>query len=111
MARPDANEGSAFTSRAMSALTAIAFWTIWPSFGAGPYLFATGEMAGFPGSVLGADYARTMIALKSGQTRAFSLASAEGLIGFPSFHTVMVILTVYATRAISWACVGHVAWP
>ena len=31
---------------------------------------------------------------------AVTLADAEGLIGFPSYHTVMAILTTYAVRGI-----------
>lgn len=89
-----------------AALAAIGFWAVFPSFGAGPHLYATGEMTSFPGAMLGEDYARTMLALKAGQIRDFSLSQAEGLIGFPSFHTVMAVLTVHAVRGVR-----RVFWP
>ena len=94
----------------VSLIVTIAIWTAFPSFGAGPHLYATGQMTAFPGAVLGDDYARLMMALKSGQIRDFSLADAEGLIGFPSYHTVMALLTVYAMRGVRYAFWPMVAW-
>jgi PAP2 superfamily len=84
----------------LSLVMTIAIWVAMPSFGAGPHLYATGQMTSFPGAVLGDEYARLMLALKAGQIREFSLADAEGLIGFPSYHTVMAALTVYAVRGV-----------
>jgi PAP2 superfamily len=94
----------------VSLIMTIAIWTAFPSFGAGPHLYATGQMTSFPGAVLGDDYARLMMALKSGQIRAFSLSDAEGLIGFPSYHTVMALLTVYAVRGVRYAFWPMVVW-
>jgi PAP2 superfamily len=94
----------------VSLILTIAIWTAFPSFGAGPHLYATGQMTAFPGAVLGEDYARLMMALKSGQIREFSLSNAEGLIGFPSYHTVMALLTVYAMRGVRTAFWPMVAW-
>ena len=94
----------------VSLIVTIAVWAAFPSFGAGPHLYATGQMTSFPGAVLGDDYARLMMALKSGQIRDFSLADAEGLIGFPSYHTVMALLTVYAMRGVRTAFWPMLAW-
>lgn len=90
----------------VSLLLTIGVWALFPSFGAGPHLYASGQMTDFPGAVLGTDYARLMMALKAGQIRDFSLSDAEGLIGFPSYHTVMAVLIVYAVRGIR-----RVFWP
>lgn len=94
----------------LSLVVTIAVWTAFPSFGAAPHLYATGAMTEFPGAVLGADYARLMLALKSGAIRDFSLADAEGLIGFPSYHTVMALLTVYAVRGIRRLFLPVLVW-
>jgi hypothetical protein len=94
----------------VSLIVTIAIWAAFPSFGAGPHLYTTGQMTEFPGAVLGGDYARLMMALKSGQVREFSLSNAEGLIGFPSYHTVMALLTAYAMRGVRYAFWPLVAW-
>jgi membrane-associated phospholipid phosphatase len=84
----------------LAAVATVVFWAIFPSFGAGTYLFSLGEITDLPGAAVNKQIVQTLLALKSGEITTFSLAALEGLIAFPSFHTVMAILTVHAVRNI-----------
>ena len=41
--------------------------------------------------------------IRSGQWTVFDLSRAEGIVNFPSFHTTLAILFVYAVRRHGWA--------
>lgn len=55
---------------------------------------------------VGHSFVADLLALQNGTFRQFDLLSAEGLIAFPSFHTVMGLLFVYAVRDVR-----GVFWP
>lgn len=94
----------------VAALCTIAFWAAFPAFGAGTYLYSIGVVKEFPGSVVGLDVVKLLLALKSGEITHFSLANAEGLIAFPSFHTAMALLSVSAVVTLRWLFWPVLAW-
>ena len=76
---------------------------LFPSFGALPYHYAQGMAQ--PDFVLAMSKqdALELMALHSGVVPQLRFDQLTGLIGCPSFHTVMAILTVHALRRVPWA--------
>ena len=99
-----------FLSFILAAGITIGFWAAFPSFGAAAHLFQLGVVTDLPSAVVGRDYVETLLALKAGQHTHIVLAEMKGLIAFPSFHTVMAVLTVYAAAAIPRLLWPVVAW-
>lgn len=52
---------------------------------------------------VGQSFLQDLRALQDGTFTVFNLATAHGIITFPSYHTVMGILFVYAVRDVRWA--------
>jgi hypothetical protein len=50
------------------------------------------------GGLVGDPYLRDLVALRDGHPSAFDLARLQGIVSFPSFHTVLAILLVWAHR-------------
>ncbi|MEK4034378.1 phosphatase PAP2 family protein [Methylocystis sp. IM3] len=78
-----------------SALT-IAIWTAFPSFGALPLRYAQGFAEPAFHLAMTRDEALTLLSLHAGPTPTLNLDGLTGLIGCPSFHTSLAILSVYA---------------
>ncbi len=78
-----------------SALT-ILLWTAFPSFGALPLHYSQGlpDPAFF--LAMTKEEALKLLSLHAGPTPVLRLEELTGLIGCPSFHTALAILTVYA---------------
>jgi PAP2 superfamily len=51
---------------------------------------------------IGTDWMTTLIMLRSGELAAFDFSHVQGIISFPSFHTTLAILLVYAVRHHRW---------
>jgi hypothetical protein len=49
-------------------------------------------------------YVADVLALLRGGPLMFTLARMQGIVCFPSFHTVLAILVVYAHRGVRWLC-------
>lgn len=99
-----------FVAFMLAAAATIGFWAFYPSFGAATYLLATGMVKVLPGAIVDAAYAKSLIALKAGAMPHIVLGEMKGLIAFPSFHTVMAALTVYAAAALPRALWPVAAW-
>lgn len=52
---------------------------------------------------IGTDWMKTLIMIRSGEWTSLDFSHIEGIISFPSFHTTLAILLVYAVRHHSWA--------
>jgi len=78
-----------------SALT-IAVWTAFPSFGALPLHYAQGLTEPGFDLAMSKQEALKLLALHAGPTPTLRMEDFTGLIGCPSFHTALAILTVYA---------------
>ena len=89
-----------FLAFILAAAVTIGFWAAFPSFGAATHLFSTGAIVDLTGATVDRNYVQTLLALKAGLTPHIEMAQMKGLIAFPSFHTVMAVLTVYAAAAV-----------
>lgn len=74
----------------------IAFWVLFPSFGALPLRYALGLPD--PGFTLAMSkkVAMQQLALHAGPLPPLRFEDLTGYVGFPSFHTVVAILTIQA---------------
>ncbi len=99
-----------FLAFILAAAITITFWAIFPSFGAATHLFSTGAVVDLSGATVDLDYVKVLLDLKAGLTPHIVMAQMKGLIAFPSFHTVMAVLTVYAAAAIPRALWPVVGW-
>ncbi|NLH82516.1 MAG: hypothetical protein GX458_16970 [Phyllobacteriaceae bacterium] len=91
----------------VGALISVAVWCVYPSFGALPHAYA-GGMADAPFDLaMDPAYARSLLAHHAGDVPTLRFDRLIGLIGCPSFHTVMAITTVWAVRDVRF--VGPVA--
>jgi hypothetical protein len=78
-----------------SAIT-IGIWIAFPSYGALPLRYAQGLPAPPFELAMSQDEALKLLALHAGSTPTLRLDGVTGLIGCPSFHTVLALLTVFA---------------
>lgn len=99
-----------FLAFILAAAVTIGFWAAFPSFGAATHLISTGAIKSLPGAIVDVDYARTLLALKAGKLPHIVMEEMKGLIAFPSFHTVMAVLTVYAAAAVPRVLAPALAW-
>ena len=52
---------------------------------------------------IGTGWMETLLMIRNGEWTAFDFSDVEGIISFPSFHTTLAILFVYAARHHRWA--------
>jgi membrane-associated phospholipid phosphatase len=94
----------------IATLLTLAFWAFFPSFGAATYLVSTGQVTELPGATVGRNFALVLLALKSGALNEMFLQDLKGLVAFPSLHTVMALLPLYAVRKIRVVFWPALAW-
>ena len=51
---------------------------------------------------IGTDWMKTLMMIRDGEWADFDFSHVEGIISFPSFHTTLAILLVYAARHHRW---------
>lgn len=85
-----------------SALT-IAIWTAFPNFGALPLHYAQGLADPSFDLVMTKEEAHRLLALHAGPTPVLKMSELTGLIGCPSFHTALAMLTTYALWSVPYA--------
>lgn len=86
-----------------SSVITIALWTAFPSFGALPLRYAQGLPEPTFFLAMTKDAALKLLSLHAGPTPVLRLEDLTGLIGCPSFHTALAILTVYALWGTPYA--------
>ncbi len=94
----------------MSSALTIALWTAFPSFGALPLHYAQGLAEPTFYLAMTKDEALKLLALHAGPTPTLRLDELTGLIGCPSFHTALAILTIYAMWGTPYAGTIAIAW-
>ena len=52
---------------------------------------------------IGTGWMKTLMMIRNGEWTAFDCSHVQGIISFPSFHTTLAILLVYAVRHHRWA--------
>ena len=82
----------------VGALISVAVWCVHPSFGALPLAYARGMTDAPFDLAMEPTYARALLAHHAGDIPTLRFDRLVGLIGCPSFHTVMAALTVWALR-------------
>jgi hypothetical protein len=85
---------------AIGAGIAIGFWTLFPSFGAFAVYHLPEQVALKANAALNGNYARELSGLLAHGPGRIGPREVKGLIGFPSFHTVMALLTIWYARKL-----------
>ncbi|MGN6514815.1 MAG: phosphatase PAP2 family protein [Rhizomicrobium sp.] len=91
------------------AVIAIGFWTLFPSFGAFAIYHLPATLAAKADAALDGNYARDLVSLLRHGPGRIDPWQVKGLIGFPSFHTVMALLTAWYARnlpGLRWIALG-----
>lgn len=82
----------------VGALISVAVWSVFPSFGALPHAYASGMVDAPFDLAMDPAYARALLAHHAGVIPTLRFDGLVGLIGCPSFHTVMAVTTMWALR-------------
>jgi hypothetical protein len=90
----------------IAALLTVAFWTIFPSFGAFAYFWQADPTFSDRGLLVDAPYARELFELRAGAIDTLSIDELIGLIAFPSFHTAIAVLATYYLWPVRFAGVA-----
>ncbi|MBV8799649.1 MAG: phosphatase PAP2 family protein [Alphaproteobacteria bacterium] len=93
-------------SVAIGAGVTVFLWTLYPSFGAFSVYHLPAAIASHLDLALDGKYANDLVHLLHDGPGLISPRSARGLIGFPSFHGALAMLTTYYG-----ARVRHLKWP
>ncbi|SDR48335.1 phosphatase PAP2 family protein [Pseudovibrio sp. Tun.PSC04-5.I4] len=80
----------------ISSLITILFWAMYPLFGSFVYYSLTDEVSAIPGLVVDRANVDQILQYRSNNWDTLRMDRLTGLIAFPSFHTVMAVLTIYA---------------
>jgi PAP2 superfamily len=89
----------------IGALLTFIIWSFFPSFGATSIHDLPKEVLGRMPIAVNPQYGQELVRLGIEGTKHISPANVLGLIGFPSFHTVMALMSVVFLRQIK------IAWP
>jgi membrane-associated phospholipid phosphatase len=94
---------------AAGAAIAIGVWTVAPSFGAFSVYELPANVSRHLVLALDGSYAHQLIHLLANGPGRIAPSSAQGLIGFPSYHAVLALLVVWYARklaVIRWVALG-----
>lgn len=84
----------------LGAIAVVATWCLFPSFGALPLAYERG-MADAPFHLaMDRAYAEALVAYHGGALPVLRFETLVGLVGCPSFHTTMAVLTAWALRDV-----------
>ena len=83
----------------IGAILAIAVSTAFPSAGALVY-YKPDQSGVLVRPIVDLAYKATFFDLRAGRIHSFSLSSLKGLIAFPSYHAVLCVVTLLATRGM-----------
>lgn len=88
----------------------LSIWAIYPSFGAATYTITAGLAEGFPNLTSVLPFVKPQLALLSGQMTTIEISEITGIVGAPSYHTVMALVSTYAFKDRGIWFVGAAAW-
>jgi hypothetical protein len=94
---------------ALGAALTVAFWTVFPSFGAFSVYELPRAVSAHISLSLDQHYADALVQLLANGPGRISPTDVKGLIGFPSFHAAMALLVVWYGRtlpAIRWPLIA-----
>jgi len=95
---------------AVGAALTIAFWTLFPSFGAFSVYELPRSISAHLSLSLDQHYAHDLVQLLVNGPGRISPRDVKGLIGFPSFHAAMAVLVVWYGRTVPYARWPLVVW-
>lgn len=84
-----------------SGLVTIGFWALFPTFGTSTLFNISGEIEQAAKPLVGSAYGAELLRLGTEGPKYITPEDIEGLVAFPSFHTILAILTLYAARTSS----------
>ncbi|WP_157019759.1 phosphatase PAP2 family protein [Mesorhizobium xinjiangense] len=84
----------------LGAILTIGIWTIAPSSGPSAYYDLPEHVESALGIVVGSDYGAELNRLMANGSSRISPKDALGLIAFPSFHTVMALMSVWFMASV-----------
>ena len=87
----------------VAAIVTIGTWCLFPSFGALPLHYAQGLAQPSFFLAMSKQESLGLLALHAGAAPTLRFDELTGLIGCPSFHTVIAILTVHGLWRVPWA--------
>jgi PAP2 superfamily len=93
----------------LAGLMTIAFWVVFPNLGALPLHYAHGMPDPTFGLAMSKAEAMQQLALFAGPVPTLRFSDLMGIIGCPSFHTVMIVLTIYAVWEFRFARMAALA--
>lgn len=79
----------------ISAFTTISIWAMFPSAGASAYWTLAPEIEQAVDPIVGTEYGRQLLAWYQTGIGDLDTMQRKGLIGFPSYHTVMTLICIY----------------
>jgi PAP2 superfamily len=79
----------------IAGLATICIWSVFPSFGASSVEAVPADARAALPVIVGTEYAAKLIRLGAEGVRYISPKDTLGLVGFPSFHTVMACMSVW----------------
>jgi membrane-associated phospholipid phosphatase len=95
---------------AIGAALTVAFWTVFPSFGAFSVYDLPQAVSAHINLSLNQHYAHALVRLLANGPGRISPTELKGLIGFPSFHAAMALLVVWYGRTLPSLCWPLVVW-
>jgi hypothetical protein len=93
-------------SIALGAMLTVAFWTVFPSFGAFSVYSLPSRVSTHLSLALDHGYAADLVSLLAHGPGAISPTDAKGLVGFPSFHGALAMLVAWYGRDVA-----YLRWP
>jgi hypothetical protein len=93
----------------LSGVATVGLWAIYPSFGPATYLVATDAHGALPHLDLVFTYIKPELEMLAGPLSSLDLTHMKGIVGAPSFHTIMSIVTVRAVAGLGkwfWMTAG-----
>ena len=86
----------------ITATFTICWWGFFPSFGASSIYQLPAAMEALASPELGTAYGGYLVSLGLNGPQFITPSEIKGLIGFPSYHTVLAVTALYASRTIKW---------
>ena len=86
----------------VGALTTVLFWIAFPSYGAFHHRVALGLPVPEQNLSVTTAYSHYLLGLEAGNFVPLRFGELKGLIGFPSFHTVLALLSTWAVWRVRY---------
>ena len=82
----------------VSGLATIGFWALFPAFGTSILYDISGAIEQTARPLVGSAYGAELLQLGAEGPKFISPKDIKGLVAFPSYHTILAVLAVYAAR-------------